>query len=62
MGQAQLQGVRNVLPGQMAVVTERFLLHATEIKQIASFTYEQFLESVTTLNEMWVIIHHAKLI
>jgi hypothetical protein len=52
MGQAQLQGVRKVLPGQMAVVTERLLLHATEIKQLASFTYEQLLESITTINEM----------
>lgn len=54
MGQAQLQGVRKVLPGQMAVVTERLLLHATEIKQLASFTYEQLLESITTVNEMLV--------
>ena len=52
MGQAQLQGVRRVLPGQISAATERLLLHATEIKQIASFTYEQFVESVTTLNDV----------
>lgn len=48
MGQTQFQS----LPSHLAVVTGKLARNASEIRQTAALTYEQFLESITTLNDL----------
>jgi len=47
MGQTHFH---SVLPGHVAMLTDRLRLHAVEMKQLTALTYEQFLESVSLLN------------
>ena len=52
MGQTQFHNV----PGQVAMLTDRLRLHAVGVKQLTALSYEQFLESVSLLNGLWVIL------
>lgn len=45
-------GQSHSLSSQMALATEKLMRHAHEIRQTASLTYLQFLESISTLNEL----------
>lgn len=52
-------GQSHSLSSQMAFITEKLMRHAHEIRQTASLTYVQFLESISTLNELANSYGHA---